>query len=262
MDEIQKQHLSIVNSSGFPFQIAVTQAINGNSKSLWQVVFQEHPWRHPDTHQEGYIDLVLENKYPPEQRNRRLILECKRQGGNPRWYFLNPDGGVKAFRYLACESHVSAEPCDGIFEPESAEAAYCVIPGEGGGGRQLLEKMIDELLQSLEAFAMEEHRLNQGSTLQWLYMPVIVTSAKLFTCKFNAANVSLETGKVPDDACVEEVPFIRFRKTLWSHKASEQAEGLSTIRKLHLSRERTVWVVSGSSLNSFLEQVWPSRHLY
>jgi hypothetical protein len=62
MGEPQKEHLSIVNSSGFPFQIAVTQAIERNSRSLWRVVFNEHPWRHPDTLQEGYIDLVLENK--------------------------------------------------------------------------------------------------------------------------------------------------------------------------------------------------------
>jgi hypothetical protein len=156
-----------------------------------------------------------------------MILECKRPRGNSRWYFLRPSADGKRVRHLFSDLPQSvAAPRDSFLQPESAESSFCVVPGEGGGRRPLLEKMIDELLQSLEAFALEEYRLNQDSHFRRLYVPVIVTNARLFTCTFDPANVSLETGEIPADANFEEVPCIRFRKTLWSHIVSGQPGGV------------------------------------
>ena len=80
MQEEQKQHLTLVNPSGFPFQLAVAAHIR-TLKTAWQVIRTEQPWRHPESGRAGYIDLVLENALATSQR---LVVECKKQRGEAR----------------------------------------------------------------------------------------------------------------------------------------------------------------------------------
>jgi len=87
---------------------------------------------------------------------------------------------------------------------------------------------------------------------------VIVTNATLFMGTFDAAAVSLTSGRVPDDTTFTEVPYIRFSKTLWSSQTSDRTAGLSTLQDIHDRRKRTVWVVSGAHLMVFLEHAQPS----
>ncbi|MGE0682431.1 MAG: hypothetical protein AB7P69_16215 [Candidatus Binatia bacterium] len=96
--------------------------------------------------------------------------------------------------------------------------------------------------------------MNKNPLFRRLYLPVVVTNARLFTCSFDPVGVSLETGEIPDEAKFEEVPYIRFKKTLWSHITHEQEEVFS-VEDAHQDRERTILVVSGSHLKLFLEQV-------
>src|SRR5690242_16987576 len=97
MQEEKKQHLSLVNPSGFPFQIAVAAHIR-TLNTAWRVIRSELPWRHPESGRDGYIDLLLENAMDTSQR---LVLECKKQRGDIRWYFLDPQPQTHEVSYLA-----------------------------------------------------------------------------------------------------------------------------------------------------------------
>jgi hypothetical protein len=250
MEEEQKQHLSVVNASGFPFQLAVAAQIRALS-TPWRPILTEHPWRHPETNRDGYIDIVLENQGASSQR---LVVECKRQRGDARWYFLDLQPVTSSIRYICSRGDSPTflvEDYD--FFPESPVARFCVIPGEGSSQRPTLERIADELLQSVEAFATEQLALDPAPWFQ--YLPVVLTTARLFLCSVNPTSISLATGELPADASFGEVPFLRFRKTLWS--SSAVLEG--TNRNLHFAqreRERTIVVVSAAGLHQFIRSAY------
>jgi hypothetical protein len=52
--------LKLINGSGFPFQMAAKERIQSTSDAHgWEVVAEEHPWRHPSAGSAGFVDLVL-----------------------------------------------------------------------------------------------------------------------------------------------------------------------------------------------------------
>ncbi len=246
MQEEQKQHLSLVNPSGFPFQIAVAAHIQ-SLNTAWRVIRTEQPWRHPETGRDGYIDLVLENRIMSSQR---LVVECKKQRGEARWYFLDPQPETYGASYLFTKSGSPNLFLDhGSFIPASHEAPFCMLPREDPSRRSTLEQLADELLQSIEALALEELQSDPHPTFQ--YLPVVVTNAQLFLCSADPMTISLTTGSFPEDAAFDLVPFVRFRKTLWSGSTTEAPDFHPRLQP-NYSRERTIIVVSAASLRQFL----------
>src|SRR5258706_12141810 len=80
-DEVSR---SIVDSSGFAFQLAVERFV-GAAESPFTVLTTEHAWTHPRTGDSGFADIVL-----ADPKGTRLVVECKRARGG-RWVFLRPD---------------------------------------------------------------------------------------------------------------------------------------------------------------------------
>jgi hypothetical protein len=235
-----------VNPSGFPFQIAVAAHVR-TLNTAWRVIRSELPWRHPETGRDGYIDLLLENALETSQR---LVLECKKQRGDVRWYFLDPQPQTHEVSYLATRpdsprlllAHDS-------FTPSSREAPFCMLPREDPARRPTFEQLADEVLQSVEALALEE--LRTDPTPFFRYLPLVVTNAQLFICSADPLSISLETGELPTNAIFERVPFVRFRKTLWSGTETEAPEVHPRFQP-HNNRERTIIVVSAESLGQLL----------
>ena len=246
MQEAQKQHLTLVNPSGFPFQLAVAAHI-GTIKTAWRVIRTEQPWRHPETGRDGYIDLVLENSLASSER---LVVECKKQRGEARWYFLDPQGETHETSYL-----VTKRTCPRLllehdsFTPPSQEAPFCMLPREDPARRPTFEQLADEVLQSIEAFALEE--LATDPTPLFQYLPLVVTNAQLFICSADPLSISLETEELPENAAFERVPFVRFRKTLWSAAETEAPEFHPRFQPRN-NRERTIIVASAVSLDQLL----------
>jgi hypothetical protein len=57
--------LKLINGSGFPFQMAAKERIQSTSDAHgWEVVAEEHPWRHPSAGSAGFVDLVLHENRP------------------------------------------------------------------------------------------------------------------------------------------------------------------------------------------------------
>lgn len=250
MDEEQKQNLKIANRSGFPFQIATAEHVC-SWQTPWKPVLIEHPWRLTETATEGYIDIVLQ---AGQWSSDRLVVECKRRRGDSRWYFFEPTEKTVDVRYLVTrpEQRV-AYLQNGQFFPSSARSAFCAMSGEEDGRGPSLERMCDALLQSVEALAEEELRLAPELAL-FRYIPVIVTTARLFLCNVESLEIPIETGELPEHTSFEETGYVRFEKPLWSKSSGSPAPNVETARR---ECERTVFVVNGAALRDFLKS---ARH--
>ena len=85
-------------------------------------------------------------------------------------------------------------------------------------------------------------------------IPVIVTSAKLYTCKLNVASISLETG-LPDEASTQfqQVEMVRFRKSLVNRRSNSYQTSPMVLSDWTADRERTVFVLTPSAIDQFFK---------
>ena len=247
--------ISCANGSGFPLQIAAAAAIEKSKH--WRVLVQEHSWR-SESGVEGFIDIIAVNE-KSQPYFEVLVIECKRvrQAG---WVFLVPklpptdrrqaviwgtqwaNGG---WRHFGWENW----PCD----PPSPQSEYCAISGQEQGRKNLLERSTSELIESVEALAAQEkslqRRVKGKDGFSRMYIPVLVTTAKLIVACFEPESISLEEGTLPKDTTTKEVPYVRFHKGLGTYKEQLTA---NTIKEIHSLNQRTVFVVNAESLPSFL----------
>jgi hypothetical protein len=253
-----------VNRSGFPLQIALQRLVERTrSDHEWKVIFSEHYWINPPDKCSGFIDLILENG----RGDTVFVVECKRVV-NCSWIFLIDD--MKQTERRHAKGWVT-EYADGSFsrfgfeelqvEPVTRQAQYCVVDGQTPKERPMLERIASILVSSTEGFASEEmpRVSNAKNGVLRVYLSVIVTTAKLRVCAFDSELISLSTGEI-DGAKYREVPFLRFRKQLGSHREIPNRE----IPKMHLSagyreiaaaKESTVFIVNSESFSEFLRRL-------
>lgn len=252
------QHpISSANGSGFPLQIATSATINKSRQ--WRVLVEEHPWR-SEGGEEGFIDIIAANKLG-RTSFEVLVIECKRvrQSG---WVFLVPKLPPPNRRQAIIWGsqlentnwrHYGWEnwPCD----PPSPQSEYCAIPGQEQGRKNLLERSTSELIESIEALASQEKALHERNIsndgFARIYIPVLVTTAKLLVASFDPASISLAEGTLPKDTPTKEVPFVRFHKGLGSYKEYPEAK---TIRDIHSLSQRSIFIVNSESLPLFLDE--------
>jgi hypothetical protein len=261
--------LEQVNSSGFPFQLRVTDEIRQTKSPRraeghnWEILSTEHQWTNPGTKETGYIDIVLGMDFC------RLILECKRVL-DAVWIFTVgkvPDPDVQRVRSLNVFRLVGEKRLcawkDQDWRPPSYESSISVLWREQKAAPTLLEKVVSHLIDSLECFADEEATLwtqsrvsKSGSYFpsEPMYVPVLVTNAQLQICCFDPNSVNLDRGEIStSDAEFKPVPYIRFRKAMISRYDVFDSAGLS-LSAANLGRERTAFVVQASHLFEFLRQ--------
>jgi hypothetical protein len=266
--------IDLLNGSGFPFQIGVKEQINAtNDERGWSVVAEEHPWKDSNHDKDDYIDLIAE-----WNRNVvfRLVIECKRVNSEAKWIFLTPRGSeIKRGRLSAFWVGRVGLPGDKrgwidlMLRPDSAEAAFCTIHRESDTNRPMVERIADKLLPAVEAVGVQEqvrtNRFDDHYGQERLLVPMIVTNATLFTATFGSENVSMESGCIsPSDCETKVVPFVRFRKSLWTgHERSDLGfhhishENLKDpLTSVSRASERTILVVNASALAQTLESFY------
>jgi hypothetical protein len=253
-DEVNNGLLSLANSAGYLLQLRVQHEIETTAGTHgWHVPAIEHYWKHPATGQHGYIDLVV-----ADQGGFRLVVECKRVRVAD-WVFL-VRSEMTQVRRLTCLGTVRSleKPplivwADVPTTTPSYESHFCVVKGHADKDRPTLERLADELLPSVEALALQELDIGEAQVnpQHQIYVPVLLTTARLQVCTYDPGAISLATGELPT-ADFQEVPFIRFRKGL-----SAQVPTARTPRDLaeaNRERERSILVVSASSLVSLLRK--------
>src|SRR5207248_1122711 len=173
----------------------------------------------------------------------RLVCECKRSR-DANWIFLIERDCQTVDR--ACvhwtrfhERHSADSGWnDFALTTSSYESSFCIVRGKGENDTPLLERLARRVIFATEALAHEESDLVwRDDEHDWrLYLPVIITTAKLWACRYAPERIELATGIV-SDATFEEVSAIRFRKAFTTvHEAKSEA----SLRRLNEIQERSV----------------------
>ena len=211
------------------------------------------------TNEEGFIDLILERS----GYNLRLVVECKRIAGN--WIFLllteqinqKRDTRVLSFDLQTFKFLWSKTALD----PMSNEAGFCIMETEGKKDSRTLEKLAGELLLSLEYLALEKSGLIkewsknlQRSPGNMVYIPVIVTTARLQVATFDPSSFDRKEGKIIGDCTPSPVEYIRFQKNLATNINYEKPL-LGSLTELNHENDRTIFVVTAESLVKFLSLI-------
>lgn len=243
-----------VNSSGFPLQIGIEHLVKSTTSSHgWKVVYKEHSWKNKDTHNDGFIDLVLAD----EHGTSAMVVECKRVQ-NSSWIFLLPSERQMDRRparaWVSRLDNQEAKFFDWTHittDPSSPESEFCVVPGQDHKSKPMLERVASGLIEATEALSYEDYFLNTKRDFIRIYANVIVTTAELQLCRFDPSDISINTGMI-DDAKFTPVPFVRFRKSLSTKSVNELNLEERTQSSLVKAKENTVFIVNSSQFEQFL----------
>ena len=257
--DFKKKLTKIVNASGFVFQLAIEQHIKKTvGEHQWHVVTREHPWRNTETGNTGFIDLILERNFD------RLVIECKRTH-NARWIFLLEKKEKESVGTILCQWSETIRPrrdiernfacgCwDFVTHLSSAEAEFCTIRGSGEKDQPMLERIAKKLVQSVDSLIIEQkNNVQRKEYERCIYLPVIVTTAELYTCLIDPEKVSLESGEISyEDTHLQKVPYVQFKKTLATDLNTNIVA--KNLRDINNALQRTVLVVSARKLRNFLQ---------
>jgi hypothetical protein len=241
--------LSLLNSSGFQFQLRVENEL---ARPPWDI-FRELHWRHPITQDGGYIDLVAKHG------QIRAVIECKRAEA-AKWLFLVPAKEPRKKRRAQCLS-ARRLPGESVFlwrdlrvEPPSYEAPFCIASWKDGKDGMLLEKIAEKLLQAVEALAVEDTRFDQQPRY---LLPIVVTAAQLLVATFDSETTCIDTGQL-SEAAFRKVPFIRFRKGM-AHgfpppfSPVHPGPAINDLAAYSAASERTIFVIHSSHTREFFD---------
>jgi hypothetical protein len=256
-DDFTKQARKVADSSGFPLQIKISNLVK--SIEGWTVL-EEHPWHFPITNSSGYIDLVI------MKEDKTLVIECKRRK-ETLWDFLIPQTSPskRSHARLWCTEYSGSKVNrfgwhDFQVYENSYESEYCAIIGTKHGSRNLLERTASELIEAVEALALQENELQEKNFSDYfqnrIYIPVIVTTADLVVSDFDPEAISLKDGSLPPESSFYKVPSVRFRKSLTTRLPDSH---ISSIREAHQATVRTVFIVNAEKFCDFLKDLSISK---
>jgi hypothetical protein len=256
MNEQERQLLGIINASGFLFQLKLEEELRRTEperQNRWHYVAREYKWHSQESDNEGFADLLLESGIA------RMVVECKRVT-DAKWIFLVQDGApeVNTATFLWTRSAPEGPPLAAYdsfaFEPRSFQAAFCVVRGQGENDQPMMERLATYAQEATRGVADQELSIerNRDHPKIHVFLPSIITNAKLFACEFDAAAMDLSSGRL-DAARFTEVPFIRFHKSL-SVSVPRMREQ-QTLRDTALAYETTVLVMNAMNAAQTLKKM-------
>ena len=116
----------------------------------------------------------------------------------------------------------------------------------------MLERVAAETTAAVEAIAIEEHSvITERQYGLRMYVPVIVTTARLLVSRFDPKLVALQTGEA--SAVSHEVqPWMRFRKQFLSRYAVQPKNPEWEFSELAAAKEKMIYGVNVQSFADFL----------
>lgn len=234
--------ISALLASGFPFQTAVSQVVRQTPRCT--LAGEEIAWR-DDTGTDQFLDLVARKGHVS------FPIECKKTQ-KETLTFLLPDVADCNVNRTRCVYLSQIQDStrrmelfcgDWILKPKSAESAFCVVStSDSGKDQRLLERDIQRLVRGTDAYVRRYQRDLKPlyPELDSLFIPLLVTNAKLFVASYDASYVSLDTGQfaMPLQATVSSTPWVRLRKAFTSENKD--------------IGDRTVFIVAATELQELL----------
>ncbi len=144
---------------------------------------------------------------------------------------------------------------EGQVYPETPEAEFCIVGGQDPKSKPMLERTAAELIEATEAFAQSYgmYHFSQDETAR-LFIPVVITTAELKLCKFDANEVSLTTGEIVN-AEFETVPFLRFRKQFTDRTIDSNRLPQIDYKTIDRQKENSIFVVNSEHILEFFDQL-------
>ncbi len=237
-----------LNRSGIPFQLAVENLIRVEGKKCGvEVVGREIPWG------DGFIDIVAKT-------SDRLFfaIECKKVEARS-WSFLLPDSlrdSETRCRLEWFNGRASKKPgqsrvfCSewNMAEP-SPESEFCIVPKNNPIAS--LEAVCGELLASCHDLLKNDDEIFRDQQFAAM-IPVLVTNANLYVCKFKSDLISIKTGELDiTDGEFTPIDMIRFRKSIVKAPSNPYYAPQMDLSKWAADRERTVFVLTPPAIPRF-----------
>ena len=249
--------LRTLNDSGYPLQVAVQQAIaSSTDQHGWQVRSSEQHWASESRSQSGFIDVVANNP----GKSLYALIECKRVRDSD-WILFRTDGQNGTERFAKVWLDKRNESGDAglsgwasvALEPGCPEVRFCAVRGQDTSSRTtLLERTAAEITLAAECYGRRLQPYGSKPGTQYrIFVPMIVTTAKLHIATFDTASIQIKDG-ILQSANFLEVPYVRFQKQL-GIVDNDNTYGLGKpAAGLEQWWESTVFVVNASAINSFL----------
>jgi len=212
--------VAALRKSGFPLQTRIEHEIRERYANAWRLLASEHPWRDPDG-RDQFIDLIA------NCGTVVLVVECKK-AQERSLLFLRALGRETTDKVTTCTVWHFEPPSDRAIKgldlrPESYQAAFCVTT-DTSGSQRLLEQDARPVVLATDALIAqgfpEIHHLDRS-----FFLPVILTTASLYTLRYEPTEIRLETGSFDnlDSNKIEQIPWVRFHKTLTAHPSRRPA---------------------------------------
>ncbi len=239
-----------LNASGIPFQLAVERFMRDRGPQYgFSFVGHEVAW------EKGFLDILFRKSFI------FLAMECKKVDDDT-WVFVLTEESQQSRCRLGWYNPRLPDPELPVFGQSkvfcsefnivesSPESEFSLLPK--GGPNKILEPLASELIDACRDILDDSDRAHDAD--HWEVMvPVIVTNARLVTCRLDPRSVDLATGSIQSqDEDFNEVPFIRFRKTLVTYRSDPTLSTPVNVASWVSDRERTVFVVGARHLTHFM----------
>lgn len=290
--DLGEDYRKVLNRHGYAFQyslIRFIENVNTQGQPQWELEATEYPVRVRDM--QTRIDFILRKSKPVVY----LIAECKRV--NPafaNWCFARSD---YARRYSALERGVvqyawvapldtrliEVKPLDptkrmltGVITPEVGRVYQVGLPvksnqvgDKSGKTTDAIEDAAGQVCKGLngliEFFHSQREKLPQGEKLYFL--PVIFTTAKLWTAEVDLASASIDKGELESGSvALKETSWIWYQYNLSpavKHTVATDGEDsrnpfdLSSVLEQEFTR--SIPIVSVKGIKEFLDHGFPFR---
>lgn len=269
-DADQQRLLKELNDSGFGFQHAVAQAIESRSGSGgWTVEYSEFPVS--TALRPVHIDVLawFENRL-------LLVGECKRV--NPAfsdWLFARspftgwqrPDGSIDRI-YDIGQSRVRSEP----FRVPRATPFHIALevktkaPGDPSGKGRSLRDAINQVEAGVSGMmgTLAEHPHFWANAKTVYFLPVIFTTARLFTTDVDLGASDINTGSLPPNAKVQEARWLWLEDNVSPDLLNPvplAKPSISSVASLGIQRHaRMIAIVSRDAVDTFLREIANTFH--
>jgi hypothetical protein len=249
---------------------------------------------HKASSHESTLDIRAELNYH-DGRYLNLLIECKKN--NPEfieWIFFHKSGSSPDVSFIA--SAISCPTANEdkerhILRPMLKELSLDMVIAEEGRetrgdyqsfkenrnktktANDSISNAAHQIALATQAIFLEEATDNQrripikgakqSRVEKQVFMPAIVTSARLFLCEFDPADVSPTTGEIPyDKVSMTEKPYLIFNYPLPSHLQMDRGHllYLSSADKQDSLVRMHIIVVNGAHLAKFLDYLADSFH--
>jgi hypothetical protein len=257
----------VLNSHGYSFQNAIFRAINKiKSVQIWTPWVPEFPVE--VNGQQTRIDLVLTNR----TNDVYLTCECKR--ANPslaNWCFAKssfiPDRGLSARSYmdvlyhrqhLGVRSQIRELPSTERIYQVAVEVKTRELGDDMGRGRGQIEEAATQVCRGLNGLIglFSNKELPREGMGPISFLPVVITTAKLWTTETDLSLASLNSGELEKtDLAVKPVTWLWYQYHLspaLKHSVPHYFTSIDLRDILYYEFVRPIAIVHPDGLSEFL----------